>query len=132
MTNSGKYLNSPFNTPDRQVTVTKGSPDKKEKSRPFVVEKDTVDCIVDREKVYYPLLKGFNMKNNPEIKWHHRCILLDWTMEVCYELGLKKQTWWLASNLSDRYLYYNSEVKEKDLQLIGVTCLYISSKYEEI
>jgi hypothetical protein len=44
-------------------------------------------------------------------------------MEVCFELGLKKQTWYLAGNLTDRYLHMHPEVLEKDLQLIGVTCL---------
>lgn len=49
--------------------------------------------------------------------------MLDWTMEVCFELGLKRQTWWLASNLTDRYLNCNPRIQEKELQLIGVTCL---------
>jgi len=75
---------------------------------------------------------NFTLNLHTNIKWHHRCILLDWTMEVCFELGLKRQTWWLASNLTDRYLRVKPDIYEKELQLIGVACLYISSKYEEI
>jgi len=74
------------------------------------------------------MMLNFNLNCHTQIKWHHRCILLDWTMEVCYELGLKRQTWWLASNLTDRFLSFNHTIAEKELQLIGVTCLYIASK----
>jgi len=73
-------------------------------------------------------MQHYSLNKHSEIKWHHRCILLDWTMEVCFELGLKKQTWWLASNLTDRYLMCNPNIQERELQLIGVTCLYIASK----
>jgi len=38
-------------------------------------------------------LKAFSLDDHSEIKWHHRAILLDWTLEVCSELGLKRQTW---------------------------------------
>lgn len=68
-------------------------------------------------------MAAFSLDAHAEVKWHHRCILLDWTMEVCFELGLKRQTWWLACNLTDRYLSLNKGLKEKELQLVGVTCL---------
>jgi len=28
--------------------------------------------------------------------------LLDWVMYVCFDLGLKRQTWWLTCYLTDR------------------------------
>jgi len=46
-------------------------------------------------------------------------------------LGLKRQTWWLACHLTDRYLKRNIEVKEDDLKLIIITCLIIAAKFEE-
>jgi len=49
MTNSGKSLQSPFNTPIREQVLTQSS-SKKDKTRPFVLERDCVDGLVEREK----------------------------------------------------------------------------------
>lgn len=39
-----------------------------------------------------------------------RSILLDWMMEVCEEFMLKRQTFYTAINLLDRYLQKTNEV----------------------
>lgn len=63
------------------------------------------------------------MTNHYEIKWHMRAILLDWMCEVCFEFGLKIETYQLAINYVDRYLIKTRNLKEKELQLLGVTSL---------
>ncbi|KAK9682581.1 hypothetical protein RND81_10G083400 [Saponaria officinalis] len=60
-----------------------------------------------------------------------RGILVDWIIEVSEEYKLVPDTLYLTVNLIDRYLSGNYMEKQK-LQLLGVTCLLIASKYEEM
>ncbi|KAH6760658.1 hypothetical protein C2S52_008694 [Perilla frutescens var. hirtella] len=60
-----------------------------------------------------------------------RGILVDWLVEVSEEYRLVPDTLYLTVNLIDRFLSENYIEKQK-LQLLGVTCMLISSKYEEI
>ncbi|KAL1552461.1 cyclin-A2-2-like [Salvia divinorum] len=60
-----------------------------------------------------------------------RGILIDWLVEVSEEYALVPDTLYLTVNLIDRFLSENYIEKQK-LQLLGVTCMLISSKYEEI
>ncbi|KAL8115981.1 hypothetical protein AgCh_022467 [Apium graveolens] len=60
-----------------------------------------------------------------------RGILMDWLVEVADEYMLAPDTLYLTVYLIDRFLskYY---IERKKLQLVGVTCMLIASKYEEI
>ncbi|KAM3735889.1 hypothetical protein ACB098_10G122100 [Castanea mollissima] len=60
-----------------------------------------------------------------------RGILIDWLVEVSEEYGLVPDTLYLTVNLIDRFLSQNYTEKTR-LQLLGVTCMLITSKYEEI
>ena len=60
-----------------------------------------------------------------------RCILVDWMVEVCDEFHLLPETLFAAAVYVDRYLSRVS-VQRSKLQLVGVTCLYLSAKFEEI
>lgn len=60
-----------------------------------------------------------------------RGILIDWLVEVCEEYKLVPDTLYLTVNLIDRFLSKNY-IEKTRLQLLGVTCMLISSKYEEI
>jgi len=59
-----------------------------------------------------------------------RSILLDWMMEVSMEYFLKRETYYLSINFLDRYLSIKKNIQKIELQLIGVTCLYIAAKIE--
>ena len=61
-----------------------------------------------------------------------RTILIDWMMEVCMEFTLKRETFYYAVNFVDRYLSRVKNIKKNNLQLIGVTSMYIASKMEEV
>jgi len=61
--------------------------------RPFVIPKHELEVLLERDSRVNACLKNFSLEDHAEIKWHHRAILLDWTLEVCSELGLKRQTW---------------------------------------
>ncbi|PIN09044.1 G2/Mitotic-specific cyclin A [Handroanthus impetiginosus] len=60
-----------------------------------------------------------------------RAILIDWLVEVSDEYQLVSDTLYLTVNLIDRFLSGNYVEKPK-LQLLGVTCMLLASKYEEI
>ncbi|XP_052310192.1 cyclin-A2-2 isoform X2 [Populus trichocarpa] len=60
-----------------------------------------------------------------------RGILIDWLVEVSEEYTLVPDTLYLTVNLIDRFLSQNYIEKQR-LQLLGVTCMLIASKYEEI
>lgn len=60
-----------------------------------------------------------------------RSILIDWLIEVHHKFKLVDETLFLTVNILDRYLSKNQVVKE-NLQLVGVSCMLIACKYEEI
>lgn len=60
-----------------------------------------------------------------------RAILVDWIIEVHLKFKLLPETLFITINLIDRYLSIVS-IKRNSLQLVGVTAMFIASKYEEI
>ncbi|PWZ09700.1 Cyclin-A1-1 [Zea mays] len=60
-----------------------------------------------------------------------RAILIDWLVEVTEEYRLVPETLYLTVNYIDRYLSVK-EISRHRLQLVGVACLLIAAKYEEI
>ncbi|KAK7320716.1 hypothetical protein VNO77_30445 [Canavalia gladiata] len=60
-----------------------------------------------------------------------RGILVDWLVEVSEEYKLVPDTLYLTVNLIDRFLS-RSLIQKQRLQLLGVACMLIASKYEEI
>ncbi|XP_059616999.1 G1/S-specific cyclin-E isoform X2 [Phlebotomus argentipes] len=74
-----------------------------------------------------------NMLNkHPGLMPRMRAILLDWLIEVCDVHKLKRETYSLAMDYIDRYLSRNTAVSKTRLQLVGVTCLFVAAKVEEI
>jgi cyclin B len=67
-----------------------------------------------------------------EINVKMRAILVDWLIEVHMKFKLQADTLFLCVNLLDRYLVQKPETPRSRLQLIGVTCLFVASKYEEV
>ncbi|KAK9814321.1 hypothetical protein WJX72_004031 [[Myrmecia] bisecta] len=60
-----------------------------------------------------------------------RGILVDWLVEVAQEYKLVSDTLYIAVGFIDRYLSAREVVRAK-LQLVGVACMLIAAKYEEI
>ena len=60
-----------------------------------------------------------------------RGILVDWLVEVAEEYKLLSDTLYLSANYIDRVLSSMSVVRS-ELQLVGVTCMLVAAKYEEI
>ncbi|KAG8481930.1 hypothetical protein CXB51_026668 [Gossypium anomalum] len=60
-----------------------------------------------------------------------RAILVDWLVEVSEEYKLVPDTLYLTVYLIDWFLSQNY-IERQRLQLLGITCMLIASKYEEI
>ncbi|KAJ8762900.1 hypothetical protein K2173_023029 [Erythroxylum novogranatense] len=73
----------------------------------------------------------FMEKIQKDITPSMRSILIDWLVEVAEEYRLVPDTLYLTVNYIDRYLSGN-EMNRQKLQLLGVACMMIASKYEEI
>lgn len=69
---------------------------------------------------------------HPGLQPRMRAILLDWLIEVCEVYKLHRETYYLALDYLDRYLSTNVSISKTYLQLIGITCLFIAAKVEEI
>ena len=67
-----------------------------------------------------------------EIKWGMRAILFDWICEVCYDFDITRETFHYAVNYVDRCLENLVGIKKQDFQLVGVTCLMMACKMEEV
>lgn len=61
-----------------------------------------------------------------------RAILVDWMMEVCNEFTLKRETFHYSINFVDRFLSNHKNVRKEELQLVGVTSMFMAAKMEEV
>ena len=85
--------------------------------------------LINKEDNYLPE-PDYMLKQN-DINHRMRAILIDWLIDVHYKYKLIPQTIYITVNLIDRYLSINDTSRAK-LQLVGITAMFIASKYEEI
>lgn len=71
------------------------------------------------------------MDGQGEISWEMRETLVDWLLQVHIRYHMLPETLWIAINIIDRFLT-SRVVSLIKLQLVGVTAMFIASKYEEI
>ncbi|KAF7969432.1 hypothetical protein HWV62_27319 [Athelia sp. TMB] len=71
------------------------------------------------------------MDSQKELAWSMRGILTDWLVQVHVRFRLMPETLFLCVNIIDRFLSARV-VSLAKLQLVGITCLFIASKVEEI
>ena len=67
----------------------------------------------------------------PEITERMRAILVSWLVEVHSKYALRSETLYIAVNLVDRYCQ-TRRIPQAEYQMLGVTAMFIASKYEEI
>ncbi|CAH2266411.1 G2/mitotic-specific cyclin-B1 [Pararge aegeria] len=61
-----------------------------------------------------------------------RATLIDWLVEVQKQFTLELETFHMTVGIIDRYLQVVTNVQRGKLQLVGVTAMFIASKYEEV
>ncbi len=71
------------------------------------------------------------LKHQEKVNKRMRFIIFNWLLESSQKFKFKPRTIFMAGNIMDRFLSAKKIVKDK-FQLIGVTCLFIAAKYEEV
>ncbi|XP_076002959.1 G1/S-specific cyclin-E1 [Genypterus blacodes] len=72
------------------------------------------------------------MEKHPHLQPKMRAILLDWLMEVSEVYKLHRETYHLGQDYFDRFMATQRNVFKSTLQLIGITCLFVAAKVEEM
>ncbi|XP_032590398.1 G2/mitotic-specific cyclin-B isoform X2 [Drosophila grimshawi] len=83
---------------------------------------------VEEQQPIYP----DHLEGQSEVSYKMRAILIDWINEVHLQFHLTAETFHLAVAIIDRYLQVVKDTKRKNLQLVGVSALFIATKYEEL
>ena len=69
--------------------------------------------------------------NGTQVTRLMRAILVNWMGEVAEHFYLKRLTLHLAVGYLDKYLCYSEiRVNRQNFQLLGISCLYLASKFE--
>ncbi|KAI0042338.1 A/B/D/E cyclin [Auriscalpium vulgare] len=71
------------------------------------------------------------MENQKDLAWKMRGILTDWLVQVHMRFRLLPETLFLCVNIIDRFLSARV-VSLAKLQLVGITCMFLAAKVEEI
>ncbi|KAJ2886764.1 G2/mitotic-specific cyclin [Coemansia asiatica] len=71
------------------------------------------------------------MTKQVDLNWEMRRVLINWIVQIHYQLRMLPETLFLAVNLVDRFLS-KRQVSVSKLQLVGLTGLLLASKYEEM
>lgn len=62
--------------------------------------------------------------------------MVDWMIEVCVSFKFSPRTYFLAVTILDKYLiacHQNGQIlSNKDIHPLGVTSMYMASKYEDV
>lgn len=107
-------------------------PESKEQDELFTLTEYSMDIYKYlREHELRNRAKAGYMKKQPDVDASMRTTLVAWLVEVAEEYKLQSETLYLAVNYIDRFLSYMSVVRAK-LQLVGVSAIFLASKYEEI
>ena len=70
------------------------------------------------------------MEDQNEITWENRGTLIDWLLQVHAKFGLLSESLFLTVNLIDRFLG-SRPISIAKLQLVGLACFFIATKFEE-
>jgi len=92
--------------------------------------KNKVEQILKFKGKNLVISESFN-SSSPDITDKMRHILIDWLVDVHHRFKLRTETLFLAINLVDRTTSCTN-IEKKEYQLLGITAMFLSSKYEEI
>ena len=98
---------------------------------PCGIDSETIEYLAQQEKLYSPDPHYLKSKQ-PNVNWSMRAVLVDWMLEVSMEFTLKRETLHYALNYVDRFLSNYLGIQKNELQLVGVSALFVAAKNEEI
>ena len=104
------------------------------------IERQTINGINDYAELIdknMKILEKSNLSNNclehHEIQQLLRTKMVDWMVEVLTTFKSREPTFFLSVSIMDRYLKNKKDpLTISDLHLVGIACMYISSKVEDI
>ncbi|KAF7398443.1 G2/mitotic-specific cyclin-B [Vespula maculifrons] len=106
--------------------------DETDKENPILVSmycNDIYEYLRSLEKKF-PIKKDY--LTGQEVTAKMRSVLIDWLIEVHQQFHLMQETLYLTVAIIDRFLQSYQTIDRKRLQLVGVTAMFIASKYEEM
>ncbi|KAH9477831.1 G2/mitotic-specific cyclin cdc13 [Psilocybe cubensis] len=106
--------------------------DAEDSEDPLMVSEYVQDIFQYLKQVELTTMPNPNyMENQKELAWKMRGILTDWLIQVHVRFRLLPETLFLCVNIIDRFLSARV-VSLAKLQLVGVTCMFIAAKFEEV
>ncbi|KAJ2926781.1 hypothetical protein H1R20_g10304, partial [Candolleomyces eurysporus] len=98
---------------------------------PLMVSEYVKDVVIYWKEIERATLPKRNyMNHQTEINWEHRGILVDWILQVHNRFNLLSESLFLTVNLIDRFLSLRP-ISLNKLQLMGLACFFIATKFEE-
>ncbi|CAK5272264.1 unnamed protein product [Mycena citricolor] len=99
---------------------------------PVMVSEYVVDIFNYLKQVELQTMPNPNyMASQTELAWKMRGVLNDWLIQLHIRFRLLSETLFLCTNIIDRFLSARV-VSLAKLQLVGVTCMFIAAKFEEV
>lgn len=97
-----------------------------------IYDLDFYTNLLQTEQKQFTNLNINYITNHSDLTWDNRSILTDYLMQICEEFAFKRDTFHYAVNYLDRFLSSSTNIPKSKLQLIGVTCIGIAGKIEEV
>ncbi|XP_018009965.1 G2/mitotic-specific cyclin-B [Hyalella azteca] len=103
-------------------------------------DKDNPQLVSEYVNEIYAYMRSLEIKNCVRRRYldghtvtpRMRTILVDWLVQVHMRFNLMQETLYLTMAILDRYLQLMPDTPKEELQLVGVTSMFIASKYEEM
>ena len=81
------------------------------------------------ERLYEPSPNFLSLQEG--IGKKERSIQIDWLLRLCHEMRLRRDTFYLATSMMDRYLELR-KIKKEEFDHLALSCLFCAAKYEEV
>ncbi|XP_059048639.1 G2/mitotic-specific cyclin-B2 [Achroia grisella] len=131
--NKGLMFENTFACPSPRLPADIEDIDARDNNSPLLMSiyiKDIYNYLTQLEEKYP--IEPDHLKIQTVITAKMRATLIDWLVEVQRQFSLVLETLHLTVGIIDRYLQVVPNVQRDRLQLVGVTAMFIASKYEEI
>jgi hypothetical protein len=103
----------------------------KKKSQEQLKQEFDEEIEIKEKEINTILNKRVNyLQSHPTIHPKMRMILLDWIMEISNQMDFKRATFHLGVTMVDVFLSKSENLPSKNFQLLGVSALFISAKFE--
>ncbi|KAL3313050.1 G2/mitotic-specific cyclin-B2 [Cichlidogyrus casuarinus] len=94
---------------------------------------ENFNYMQDRELTVFPLTKNFIELKGHDITSRMRYAIINWLVDVHKSFQLTPESLFLTVAVMDRYIHRTSiKIKKESIQLLALTALYVSAKFEEI